>query len=79
MRPPLRTVLLAPRIRATTTTLRSLCSQRKKPFELPPGPLLNTNDPIDEEKHPSYGSKSFYPAKPGEVLADRYQILVKVG
>ncbi|KAE8366750.1 CMGC protein kinase [Aspergillus caelatus] len=26
-----------------------------------------------------YKSKDFYPAKPGEVLADRYQILVKVG
>ncbi|RAL15370.1 putative protein kinase [Aspergillus homomorphus CBS 101889] len=36
---------------------------RKKPF------------PIS----PVYDSKSFYPAKPGEVLADRYQALVKVG
>lgn len=28
---------------------------------------------------PGYNSKRFYPAKPGEVLANRYQILVKVG
>ena len=40
---------------------------------LPPGIL------VDEEILPVYDPKDFYPAKPGEVLADRYQILVKVG
>ncbi|KAH3544134.1 hypothetical protein KXW20_009012, partial [Aspergillus fumigatus] len=40
---------------------------------LPPGIL------VDEEISPLYDSKYFYPAKPGEVLADRYQTLVKVG
>jgi hypothetical protein len=40
---------------------------------LPPGIL------VDEEISPVYNSKHFYPAKPGEVFADRYQTLVKVG
>ncbi|PYI04670.1 kinase domain protein [Aspergillus sclerotiicarbonarius CBS 121057] len=31
------------------------------------------------EISPVYDSKCFYPAKPGQVLADRYQTLVKVG
>lgn len=34
---------------------------------------------VDEEISPVYDSKYFYPAKPREVLADRYQTLVKVG
>ncbi|KAL4915708.1 kinase-like protein [Aspergillus aurantiobrunneus] len=53
---------------------------RKKPFPVPPrGPPLPPDILIDEEISPSYNSKSFYPAKPGEVLADRYQTVVKVG
>ncbi|OGM45108.1 protein kinase domain protein [Aspergillus bombycis] len=59
---------------------RSLSSLRRKPFPTPnPGPLLPLNEPVDEERCPWYSSANFYPAKPGEVLADRYQILVKVG
>ena len=34
---------------------------------------------IDEELSPVYNSKYFYPAKPGEILAGRYQTLVKAG
>ncbi|KAJ9212960.1 hypothetical protein DTO166G4_5464 [Paecilomyces variotii] len=53
---------------------------RKKPFPTPsPGPPLWPGILVDEEISPVYDSKYFYPAKPGEVLADRYQILVKVG
>ncbi|KAL5333805.1 kinase domain protein [Aspergillus crustosus] len=53
---------------------------RKKPFPMPhPGPRLSPGIPVDEEISPVYDSKYFYPAKPGEVLADRYQTLVKVG
>ncbi|KAK2767617.1 hypothetical protein FQN54_003775 [Arachnomyces sp. PD_36] len=44
-----------------------------------PGPRLPRDILIDEEISPVYNSKYFYPAKPGEVLADRYQTLVKVG
>ncbi|KAE8402357.1 kinase-like domain-containing protein [Aspergillus pseudonomiae] len=60
--------------------MRSLSSLCRKPFPIPrPGPLLPPNEPADEERCPGYCSTDFYPAKPGEVLADRYQILVKVG
>ncbi|KAJ5950662.1 uncharacterized protein N7479_009075 [Penicillium vulpinum] len=54
---------------------------RKKPFPIPsPGSPLPPGILIDEEISPVYDSKwYFYPAKPGEVLADRYQTLVKVG
>jgi hypothetical protein len=53
---------------------------RKRPFPMPfPGPPLPPGILVDEEISPVYDSKYFYPAKPGEVLADRYQTLVKVG
>lgn len=53
---------------------------RKKPFPMhSSGPLLSPGILVDEEISPVYDSKYFYPAKPGEVLADRYQTLVKVG
>lgn len=45
----------------------------------PRGPLLPQNELLDEEISPSYDPKRFYPANPGDVLASRYQILVKVG
>jgi hypothetical protein len=41
--------------------------------------LLRQDERVDEEICPGYDSKRFYPAKPGEILANRYQILVKVG
>ena len=53
---------------------------RKKPFLMPsPGPPLPHGILVDEEISPVYDSRYFYPAKPREVLADRYQTLVKVG
>lgn len=59
---------------------RLFSSLRKKPFPSPPtGPVLRQDERVDEEKIPGYRSKDFYPTKPGEVLADRYQVLVKVG
>ena len=52
----------------------------KKPFFMPsPGPPLPHGILVDEEISPVYDSRYFYPAKPREVLADRYQTLVKVG
>jgi hypothetical protein len=53
---------------------------RKKPFPMPShGPRLSPSILVDEEITPVYDSKYYYAAKPGEVLADRYQTLVKVG
>lgn len=65
-------------LRNTGTRLSS--PLRRKPLPSPPpGPLLPQDEPVDEEICPGYNSKRFYPAKPGEVLANRYQVLVKVG
>ncbi|KAJ5401281.1 uncharacterized protein N7487_007177 [Penicillium crustosum] len=45
----------------------------------PPGPRLPPDIFVDEEISPVYDSKYFYPVRPGDVLADRYQTLIKVG
>jgi hypothetical protein len=53
---------------------------RKKPMLMPsPRPSLPPGILVDKEILPVYDSKNFYPAKPGQVLANRYQTLVKVG
>ena len=53
---------------------------RKNPFPVPStGVPLSPTILIDEELSPVYNSKYFYPAKPGEILAGRYQTLVKAG
>ncbi|KAJ5601147.1 protein kinase domain protein [Penicillium lagena] len=52
---------------------------RNKPFPMPsPGPSLPSGILVDEEISLVHVSKYFYLAKPREVLADRYQTLVKV-
>ncbi|PCG91500.1 Hypothetical protein PENO1_093530 [Penicillium occitanis (nom. inval.)] len=45
----------------------------------PHGPRLSSSILVDEEISPTYDSKYFYAANPGEVLANRYQTLVKIG
>lgn len=53
---------------------------RKNPFPMPPpGPILPPGILVEEEISPVYNSKNFYPVRPGAVLADRYQALIKVG
>ena len=53
---------------------------RKKPLTVSmPRHTLRNEELVDEEICPGYDSKRFYPARPGEVLDHRYQILVKVG
>lgn len=59
---------------------RPLVALQKKPLSLPsPLPGLPQDVAVDEEICPRYDLKKFYPARPGEVLNNRYQILVKVG
>ncbi|EEQ90345.2 CMGC/SRPK protein kinase [Blastomyces dermatitidis ER-3] len=64
------------------TTTRPFSSQPgRSPFQVTPsqGPLIPQNEIVDEESCPGYNAKGFYPARVGEVIANRYQILVKVG
>lgn len=42
------------------------------------GPRLSPSILVDEEITPVYNSKNYYAVKPGEILANRYQTLVKV-
>ncbi|RAK77699.1 kinase domain protein [Aspergillus fijiensis CBS 313.89] len=52
----------------------------KRLFSIPShGPPSPPGILVDEEISPFYNTKCLYPAKPGEVLADRYHIVVKVG
>ncbi|KAG8408367.1 hypothetical protein J3459_008227 [Metarhizium acridum] len=41
--------------------------------------LLPVDVAVDEEKVPSYRPEHYYPANPGDLLAARYRLLVKVG
>ncbi|KAE8354503.1 kinase-like domain-containing protein [Aspergillus coremiiformis] len=43
--------------------------------------VIHPDEIVDEEACPTYNSnpKLFYPAKPGMILADSYQLLVKIG
>ncbi|GKZ72108.1 hypothetical protein AnigIFM50267_008161 [Aspergillus niger] len=56
---------------------------RAKPLQLPRSlsttPSIPQHELVDEELSPGYSPKHYYPAKPGEVLADHYQLLVKIG
>ncbi|OJD18837.1 CMGC/SRPK protein kinase [Emergomyces pasteurianus Ep9510] len=68
-----------PYTRTKTRLFSSLL--RRKSFPITPyqGPLIPEREIVDEEACPGYDPKSFYAAKVGDVLANRYQILVKVG
>lgn len=56
-------------------------SLRVKPAQLPAASAspIRQSELVDEELCPAYNAKCFYPAKPGEILANYYQLLVKIG
>ena len=41
--------------------------------------IISSLKPIEEETNPKYNPHAFYPAKYGETLHDRYQIVAKLG
>lgn len=41
--------------------------------------LLPFDEPIDEERLPRYDARDYYPANPGDVLDDKYQLVAKLG
>ncbi|PKY00270.1 protein kinase [Aspergillus campestris IBT 28561] len=52
----------------------------KSLWQLPiSGAPIPPQERVDEELCPDYNPASFYPAKPGEVLAKNFQLLVKIG
>lgn len=54
---------------------------KKSLWQLPPnsGPPVPQEELVDEEVCPGYNSATFYPAKPGELLDNKFQLLVKIG
>lgn len=71
---PLRRLILPSR--------RTIFSFAKKSlWQLPPdsGPTIPQQELVDEEICPDFNPANFYPAKPGEVLANKFQLLVKIG
>ncbi|KGO70658.1 hypothetical protein PITC_055490 [Penicillium italicum] len=54
---------------------------QKSLWQLPPnpGPPIPEHELVDEEGCVDYNSANFYPAKPGEVLAKKFQLIVKIG
>ncbi|KAJ5720561.1 uncharacterized protein N7483_008495 [Penicillium malachiteum] len=69
-------------LRLTLTQRRTLTSvARKSLWQFPPspGPSIPQHKLIDEEKFPGYDSGAYYPAKQGELLADKFQLVLKVG
>ncbi|KAK9571763.1 hypothetical protein V6Z88_000140 [Aspergillus fumigatus] len=62
--------------------MKRMLSLRTKPLQFPPAqcaPPIPQHELVDEEASPAYNPKYFYPAKPGELLANHYQLLVKIG
>lgn len=62
-------------------TKRMFFSLRAQPTKFPAisASLIPHHELIDEEICPAHNAKHFYPAKHGEILADYYQLLVKIG
>lgn len=61
---------------------KRMFSLRVKLVQFPPAqsaPPIPQRELVDEEACPGYNPKNFYPAKPGEILANYYQLLVKIG
>ena len=72
---------MLPLQRLALTSRRTMFSVRKPLWQLPisSGPPIPQQELVDEETNPDYHSATFYPAKPGKVLAQKFQLLVKIG
>ncbi|KAL3429875.1 kinase-like domain-containing protein [Aspergillus tetrazonus] len=68
-------------LRPLNRMIKRTFSLHSKPFQFPfqfASPVPQ-HELIDEEACPGYNPKHVYPAKPGEILANHYQLLVKIG
>lgn len=68
-------------LRVSQASKRALVALRKRPFHIPqdPAPAIPSQRIVDEERSPRYNPEAYYPAKPGEILADKYQLMSKIG
>ncbi len=60
-------------------TFRGFAVAASRPPPPGPPPTLPADVPIEEETVPFYDPKYFLPVNPGDLLNNRYKILVKVG
>jgi hypothetical protein len=75
-------IILMIGLRSLNRTITRTFSLHAKPVRLPPSQLASPvpqHELVDEEACPAYNPKYVYPAKPGEILANHYQLLVKIG
>ncbi|KAJ5561753.1 serine/threonine-protein kinase [Penicillium sp. DV-2018c] len=66
----------------TSTARRTIFTFARKSLWQSPhnaGPSIPQQELVDEEMLPGYNPASFYPANPSEVLAEKFQLLAKVG
>ncbi|KAL4998792.1 kinase-like domain-containing protein [Aspergillus recurvatus] len=69
-------------LRSFNCMIKRTFSLHAKPVQFPPSQFASPipqHELIDEETYPAYNPKYVYPAKPGEILANHYQLLVKIG
>ncbi|KAJ6130061.1 kinase domain protein [Penicillium capsulatum] len=57
----------------------SFCTKPAQLLSNPSATPISQHELVDEETGPAYDPRSYYPAKPGEILANHYQLLVKIG
>jgi serine/threonine-protein kinase SRPK3 len=57
----------------------SLLKRQPWPQSAAVAPQLDTRETVEEEKTPYYSPARFYPARLGEVLNGRYQLVTKLG
>jgi hypothetical protein len=63
-------------------TKRTFFSLRAKPIRFPPTDpafAVPSQTLVDEETWTGYTPETYYPAKPGEVLAGQFQLMTKIG
>lgn len=59
-------------------TIRALGGSRSPLVRVKP-PLISSETKVEEERLLGYDPKNYYPAQLGQILHDRYQILIKLG
>lgn len=57
----------------------SLAPFRVRPTRFTTSPSLSSNIPVEEETIPDYDREDIYPANPGDLLYDRYEVIAKLG
>ncbi|GAB1320438.1 hypothetical protein MFIFM68171_10648 [Madurella fahalii] len=55
------------------------CVWKPLDFSNPNFPKIPPNQKLEEETFPDYVASRYYPARIGEILHDRYQIVGKLG